>query len=448
MAKIWELWEFYENLNEVVYVTDMETDEVVYLNRAGRKVCGVETLEELKGKKCYEVLQGSAMPCTFCNNGRLKPGKFEEWNYYNPSLNRNFAIKDTMVEVDGKRYRMELAIDLTRHENQNVGNKQTLDQQTLINEALRISLAFPSPYQSVESFLEYIGKAFACDRSYIFERKDNDYYDNTYEWCAAHAVPQKEYLQDMPPETVAVWMKYFENGSNVIIEDLEETKEKDPIMYEYLLPQDIHSLVVCPLFFDNRLIGFYGVDNPPREKMENISVLFQIMGHFITLLLRRCENFKQMEHMSFYDELTGFGNRHAMDAYLEMLSPEKSIGIVYCDVTGLKRVNDVMGHKAGDALLIRACECIKQTYGDFSRYRIGGDEFLVLCSGITEEELLEREQKLKENMEQHEVALAVGYAWRHDGRINIDKLLTEADQRMYADKRAYYEKMGIDRRTR
>jgi hypothetical protein len=46
------------------------------------------------------------------------------------------------------------------------------------------------------------------------------------------------------------------------------------------------------------------------------------------------------------------------------------------------------------------------------------------------------------------VALAVGYAWRHDGRINIDKLLTEADQRMYADKRAYYEKMGIDRRTR
>jgi diguanylate cyclase (GGDEF)-like protein len=117
-------------------------------------------------------------------------------------------------------------------------------------------------------------------------------------------------------------------------------------------------------------------------------------------------------------------------------------------VTGLKRVNDVMGHKAGDALLIRACECIKQTYGDFPRYRIGGDEFLVLCSGITKEELLEREQKLKENMEQHEVALAVGYAWRHDGRINIDKLLTEADQRMYADKRAYYEKMGIDRRTR
>jgi diguanylate cyclase (GGDEF)-like protein len=190
------------------------------------------------------------------------------------------------------------------------------------------------------------------------------------------------------------------------------------------------------------------VDNPPREKMENISVLFQIMGHFITLLLRRCENFKQMEHMSFYDELTGFGNRHAMDAYLEMLSPEKSIGIVYCDVTGLKMVNDALGHKAGDALLIRACECIKETYAEFTQYRIGGDEILVICSGITEEELLEREQKLKENMERHSVALAVGYAWRRDGRINIDKLLTEADQRMYADKRAYYEKNGIDRRTR
>jgi hypothetical protein len=40
----------------------------------------------------------------------------------------------------------------------------------------------------------------------------------------------------------------------------------------------------------------------------------------------------------------------------------------------------------------------------------------------------------------------VGCAWRPNGRINFDKLLTEADQRMYADKRAYYERTGIDRR--
>jgi diguanylate cyclase (GGDEF)-like protein len=116
-------------------------------------------------------------------------------------------------------------------------------------------------------------------------------------------------------------------------------------------------------------------------------------------------------------------------------------------VTGLKQVNDVMGHKAGDALLIRACQCIRQTYGDFPLYRIGGDEFLVICSGVTEDELRDREHKLKENMEHHEVVMAVGCAWRPDGRINIDKLLTEADQRMYADKRAYYEKTGIDRRV-
>jgi diguanylate cyclase (GGDEF)-like protein len=135
-----------------------------------------------------------------------------------------------------------------------------------------------------------------------------------------------------------------------------------------------------------------------------------------------------------------------MDAYLEMLSPEDSIGIVYCDVTGLKRVNDVMGHRAGDALLIRACKCIRQTYGDFQLYRTGGDEFLVLCSGVTEEELCEKERQLKENMKHSEVAIAVGCAWRPNGRINFDKLLTEADQRMYADKRAYYERTGIDRR--
>jgi diguanylate cyclase (GGDEF)-like protein len=166
------------------------------------------------------------------------------------------------------------------------------------------------------------------------------------------------------------------------------------------------------------------------------------MGHFIVLLLRRCELIKQLEQLSFYDQLSGLGNRHAMDRFISRMQPKKSIGIVYCDVTGLKRVNDQQGHKAGDMLLVGASECLRGAFAGYDMFRIGGDEFLVLCTGITEEQLIHRIERLKNDATEHAVVIAVGYVWRPDGTENMDRLLAEADRKMYEDKRQYYMENG------
>lgn len=52
-----EIWEFYENLNEIVYVADMDTHEIIYMNPKACEVFGIRDREKVKGKKCYEVLQ-------------------------------------------------------------------------------------------------------------------------------------------------------------------------------------------------------------------------------------------------------------------------------------------------------------------------------------------------------------------------------------------------------
>jgi diguanylate cyclase (GGDEF)-like protein len=195
------------------------------------------------------------------------------------------------------------------------------------------------------------------------------------------------------------------------------------------------------------MIGFYGVDNPPEDRMDNISTLFSILGHFLVALMRRRDLFKNWKHLSFYDELTGFGNRHAMDSFTAAFQPQKSIGVVYCDVNGLKRVNDEQGHKAGDALLVRACGCIKRTFAEYSMFRIGGDEFLVLCDGIEENALQEKVKLLKADMQEQNVTMAIGAIWRPNCTENIDKLLTEADKCMYEEKKKYYENEKLDRRN-
>ena len=72
-------------MNEYVYATDIETHEIVYMNRKTLQAYGLQSLEDAKGKKCYEILQKTLIPCGMCNNDRLSVGEFEEWHYYNPS---------------------------------------------------------------------------------------------------------------------------------------------------------------------------------------------------------------------------------------------------------------------------------------------------------------------------------------------------------------------------
>jgi diguanylate cyclase (GGDEF)-like protein len=146
-----------------------------------------------------------------------------------------------------------------------------------------------------------------------------------------------------------------------------------------------------------------------------------------------------MQRLSLFDQLTGLGNRHAVDVFMENLDVNQSIGIIYCDVMGLKLINDKQGHKAGDELLTRACRCLEDEFGEYSLFRLGGDEFLVLCSGIEEEDLSNRIERLKLRMKKRNALMAVGYEWRPKSIGDLDGLLSLADQRMYEDKRNYYE---------
>lgn len=441
------IWEFYENLDEIVYVSDMDTYEMVYLNRWGRKQLGVPSMEAIAGKPCYEVLQNCSEPCSMCTNCLLKPGSFHEWKYYNPLLRKTFSLKDTMLKQDGRRYRMELSIDINVQEQQQRTIKDFTTYEALLNEGLRLALSAATPNKSMEILLQYIGESLNSDRIYIFEETHDKVFRNTYEWCADGVSPQKHNLQNIPYEAVALWYRSFEKNQNVLIKELEHTKESDPLAYQYLSPQNIHSLVVSPLISNDKIIGFYGVDNPPQEFLDHISIMFEVLGHFIVSIMRRRDLVKRLEALSYYDQLTGAKNRHGMNDFISSVDHQASIGILYCDVMGLKKVNDTKGHLEGDALLIRAYECLKSQFPEETIFRIGGDEFLVLSSGITEEELEQQTEALRRVMPDYNLLMALGPVWRPQCAGQILTLMKEADQRMYADKRKYYELFPQNRRS-
>ncbi len=441
-----KIWEFFENLDEFVYVSDIDTYELVHMNRKTRETYGFHTLEEIEGKKCYEVMQHSAAPCGMCNNQELIAGEFKEWKYYNPILDKHLMLKDTMLEQDGRRYRVEIALDVSNEEQQGSLIQNYENMEAFINEGLRIALYAPTPDQSLEIILEYLGKALNGERTYIFERNllGND--DNTYEWVANGVKPEKDNLQNVPAEVCENWYHNFSESRNIIIGDVEEIRESDPLQYENLKRQNISSLVVVPLYEDQKVIGFYGVDNPPVKLLDYTSNMLQIMGYFIVSSIRRRNLVRELEQMSYSDQLTKLGNRFAMERYVADVPRGASFGVVYCDITGLKKVNDTLGHQAGDQLILRASEVLREEFSEYGLFRIGGDELLALCADIGEDELKQKVEHMKADMKQKDVVMAVGTVWQEDWKLGLDILLTESESRMYEEKAAYYKNTGIDRR--
>ena len=164
---------------------------------------------------------------------------------------------------------------------QHSGMQSVQNLEAIINEGLRTALLEETPDQSLEVLLEHLGKALNGERTYIFEQNESGGDDNTYEWVADGVEPEKESLQNVPPEVCASWYRKFSIDKHIVIESLEDIRESDPLQYENLKRQGIHSLVVVPLYDGKKIIGFYGVDNPPVRSLEYTSNMLQTAAYFI-----------------------------------------------------------------------------------------------------------------------------------------------------------------------
>lgn len=441
-----KIWEFFDELKECVYVADIDTFDLVYMNKKALCLYNLNSPDEFEGKKCYEVLKNNRMPCAGCNNHRLCEGKFVEWYCYNPVLKRYFHIKDTLVTDDNRRLRMEIAIDNSLQEQKYRMFLEQQNYEALANEGMRLALKADTPDESINIILEYLGKALNGERTYIVEKNEGGGDDNTYEWVAEGVTPEIENLQNLPPEICANWYRYFSEGRKIAIEDIGIIKERDPVQYDILKMQDIHSIAVVPLADENNTIGFYGIDNPKGESLEYTENILRLVGHFIVSCLKRRNILKQLEQMSYMDQLTKLGNRFGLVKYIDNLEADDSIGFVYCDITGLKKINDTEGHLAGDNLILRAGDCLREVFGEYGLFRVGGDEMIAVCPGINENELTEKTEKLRNISAENNVVLAIGAVWSKTTDENIDTILSKSEHLMYEDKRAYYRQNGIDRR--
>lgn len=159
------------------------------------------------------------------------------------------------------------------------------------------------------------------------------------------------------------------------------------------------------------------------------------------------------------DALTGVLSRYAYARALDELNaaeaPPPSLTAFVVDINGLKRVNDTLGHDAGDELITAAAHCLEMAFRKEDRiFRTGGDEFVVLAH-MSREDTEKATARLDDEMRRwhgkyvYGITMSVGHACAADCvGASAEALVHEADLAMYDAKATYYKSVGRRRRRK
>lgn len=150
-----------------------------------------------------------------------------------------------------------------------------LHQMVLIDRAIDIE----ELNSALQLLLESIGDYTRADRVYTFEySKETGIYRNSNEWCADGVVSQIDNLQSVSDSEMPYWHDKFLVGDSVVIENLDEYREIMPLEYEILKPQNVHTVVVFPMYHQKDLKGFIGLDNPVLDRSRRFINLLAVVG--------------------------------------------------------------------------------------------------------------------------------------------------------------------------
>lgn len=159
-------------------------------------------------------------------------------------------------------------------------------------------------------------------------------------------------------------------------------------------------------------------------------------------LLRKRE---ELVAISTMDLSTGVKNRNGFIRDMEHFQngEVEALVVVYIDINGLHEINNRFGHAAGDEVLVTAARLYKAHFSKDFVYRMGGDEFLILCKDSTETSVLEAMLRLMEEAEQNDFSFSFGIDMQ-TAPFDLDEIIKRADSKMMDAKNKYY----MDRRRK
>lgn len=210
----------------------------------------------------------------------------------------------------------------------------------------------------------------------------------------------------------------------------------------------VRGILIFMLFSGAALVDFFFVTHHRYADIYAVGLAVLIVymikatAHNILSMYKENVKLELYKTMAYTDGMTQIKNKNAFAVEQETAPVNENTCYVVMDINGLKRVNDIFGHAQGDMVIRRAAQLIQEEFSEIgSCYRVGGDEFVVVCKNVEETVvqgaiggLEDREREIHSGTG-IDVAIACGYAFG-SAEINTSAgLFAAADKAMYRNKK-------------
>jgi diguanylate cyclase (GGDEF)-like protein/putative nucleotidyltransferase with HDIG domain len=222
----------------------------------------------------------------------------------------------------------------------------------------------------------------------------------------------------------------------------------DPARYSTL-----QSALVVPLEGLNGVVGVVAMYQANRDAFtpDHLRILLAVASK-VALSVENALKYQQAESSATTDYLTGLPNARSLFVHLAQevarcRRMKTSLAVMVCDIDGFKQINDSFGHLEGDKLLREFSTRLKEVCRGYDYVaRMGGDEFVITAPGLTTEAAAEKAARLNQaaiESGRHVcgrelISLSVGMTFCPEDGFDVERLLAEADRRMYSMKQAHH----------
>ncbi|MGN1147480.1 MAG: GGDEF domain-containing protein [Lachnospiraceae bacterium] len=267
----------------------------------------------------------------------------------------------------------------------------------------------------------------------------------------------------------------YSDRMNLIYSKYRDTKSVDEKRFydrTEMLPaiweeRDVPStFCFTPLHFMGRCFGYGVVQYEEKPNIfptyywsfiRNVCNLLETMRRYINMERvnsQLIEAYRLVERNAVTDSLTGLFNRNGFNQYAkeQMALAEREgrqLVVLMADLNDLKHINDTFGHAEGDFAIQHAGNAVKQFLQEDNAeyekcYRIGGDEYTIVCVGdFTDEEIALRRERIESYLKHinavsgkpYRISVSLGISREEPKGRNLDQVILKADKLMYADKR-------------
>ncbi len=287
-----------QNSSEFINLADM-SGNIVFLNAAGQQMVGLGP-EEVQNQVIFNLLteaslekaQKEVLPTIVETGywaGELQYRNVKSGNVVDVYAS-NYVLKNP--ETNAPQYLVNISRDITEQKQAQKDLSRRIEIETLLT-TISSNFVMASSQnldEQISQALELLGKFADTDRSYLFLITENGLtMDNTHEWCAQGVESHINNLKGLPLDTFP-WLieklKKFEVVSIPLVAELPAQASLEKAEFQ---AEDIQSIIVVPIFYQDKLRGFIGFDAVSRQRnweADTITVLRASGETFITTIKR------------------------------------------------------------------------------------------------------------------------------------------------------------------